>query len=105
MGANAAETFWDTLDPYSQCRVSSLYAAPPDATASPGISRSAGPGRVSEKVFAKVWHPDNPLFWFAALGGVTVLAMATSSGTVSAGARAKVGPVAAEAEVGNQPKE
>ena len=99
--------FWDTLDPYSQCRVSALARPPADAAspAPPSIGRSMGPSRVASRLTAKLWHPDNPLFWFGALGVVTVSGMALSSGRVNAGAHARVGPVAAEAEVGHEHEE
>lgn len=40
------------------------------------------------------WHPDSPLFWFAALGAVTFLAMAVGTGG-SAGASFHLGKLKA----------
>jgi len=97
-GAQATDTFWDSLDPFNQCRISALSRAPSD-TVVPGAPTSTPSKR---KRGAKWFHPDNPLFWFGAIGGVTVVAMAASTGTVGARAGAHVGPVAAEAEIGRE---
>jgi hypothetical protein len=107
--AQASDAFWSSLDPYSQVRLTALATAPTDigrnGQGEPGIGRSAGPGQASGRFLAKFYHPDNPLFWFGLIGGLTVGAMALSTGTVGARAGAHVGPVAAEAELGHEHEE
>ena len=95
---DASSAFWASLDPYTQCRVATGISTSPPADS--GIS--AGPGTVSQKLEAKLWHPDNPLFWFGLLAGGTALAMALSTGTVRARASAggRVGPLEGSASAG-----
>ena len=96
--AATTPAFWDTLDPYSQVRLRLVGQDEP----SPSLERSAGPGISKGAAASALWHPDNPLFWFGLVGAFTAGAMLLSSGTVSAGARAKVGPVAGEVDVGKK---
>lgn len=90
------EAFWATLDPYYATRVSPMGSS---AQSEPNLGTSAGPGPMSSRLSSDFWHPDNPLFWFGCLAVATVVGMAASTGKVSAGARAHVGPVAADVGV------
>jgi len=96
---NGPDPFWSSLDPFSQTGIKTgLSVVPPGDE--PGLSTSAGPGAAGTgRLLAKVWHPDNPLFWFAGLGILTAGAMALSSGTVRAkvAADAHAGPAGVDA--------
>lgn len=100
---NGPDAFWNSLDPHSQTRIKVGLSVVPPAD-QPALANSGGPGQAGTgRLLANVWHPDNPLCWFAGLAIVTAGAMALSSGTVRAraGAGVKAGPaeVSADASV------
>lgn len=84
-------TAWQTMDPYHQFGLRPAQV-PERGTSMPGVARSSGPG-VADSVADKLWHPDNPLFWFG------VLALATF-GAIAGSTSIKVGPFRASAGVG-----
>jgi hypothetical protein len=83
-------TAWDTMSPYHQLGVKP--GAAPERSSMPGIARSSGPGML-DATADKLWHPDNPLFWFG------VIALATF-GAIAGSTSIKVGPFRASAGVG-----
>jgi hypothetical protein len=82
---------WDQqMDPYTTYRVQPASVSP---SSIPGAARSAGPGAF-DAAAAKLWHPDNPLFWFGVIAAATF-------GLVAGSTSIKVGPFRASAGVGS----
>jgi hypothetical protein len=79
------------IDPWAELNPAAVFNMPgtvPTAAmtdTTPGVGRSAGPGRYSHSDGKPLWHPDHPMFWVGGLLAVTV-------GLVAASTELRVGP-------------
>ena len=84
---------YDTVDPYNLLGVKPAAMLNPHQVAD---SSKLAPASASllEHNSARIWHPDNPLFWFGGLLAVTL-------GLIGAATSVRVGPFKASVGAGN----
>lgn len=84
-------SLWDQVSAESVLGLNTAQV-PPSAQVStmPGVARASGP---TTKNQPPPWSPDSPLFWFAALAGVTF-------GFVAVSTSVRVGPGKVSASIG-----
>ncbi len=84
---------YDTVDPYNLLGVKPAGMLNAHQVA-PNSSLASASASLIEANGARIWHPDNPLFWFGGLLAVTL-------GLIGAATSVRVGPFKASLGAGN----